>query len=77
MLVIAGFCETSESFGQTQTSGYQLFRSLESTRRIFSSLSACPQWLHFNKAQDEHLMNLNFAFACMIVVSFAVALGHA
>ncbi|MBV4488384.1 hypothetical protein HU727_022625 [Pseudomonas sp. SWRI153] len=30
-----------------------------------------------SKAQDEQLMNLNFAFACMIVVSFAVALGHA
>ena len=29
------------------------------------------------KAQDEQPMNLNFAFACMIVVSFAVALGHA
>jgi hypothetical protein len=26
---------------------------------------------------DGTLMNLNFAFACMIVVSFAVALGHA
>ncbi len=30
-----------------------------------------------SKAQDEQPMNLNFAFACMIVVSFAVALGHA
>lgn len=29
------------------------------------------------KAEDEQPMNLNFAFACMIVVSFAVALGHA
>lgn len=29
------------------------------------------------KPQDEQLMNLNFAFACMIVVSFAIALGHA
>jgi hypothetical protein len=29
------------------------------------------------KAQDEKLMNLNFAFACLIVVSFAIALGHA
>jgi hypothetical protein len=29
------------------------------------------------KAQDEQLMNLNFAFACMVVVSFAIALGHA
>jgi len=26
---------------------------------------------------DGTLMNLNFAFACMIVVSFAIALGHA
>ncbi|UST56927.1 hypothetical protein NF672_15865 [Pseudomonas moraviensis] len=29
------------------------------------------------KAQDEPPMNLNFAFACMIVLSFAIALGHA
>jgi len=27
--------------------------------------------------QDEHPMNLNFAFACMVVVSFAIALVHA
>lgn len=25
---------------------------------------------------DEHFMNLNFAFACMIVVSFTIALVH-
>jgi hypothetical protein len=25
---------------------------------------------------DAHAMNLNFAFACMIVVSFAIALVH-
>jgi len=30
-----------------------------------------------SKAQEELPMNLNFAFACMIVVSFAIALGHA
>jgi len=77
MLVVAGFAETSESLGQTQTGGYQLFRSLESTCRIFSLHSACSEWPHFKKAQDEQLMNLNFAFACMIVVSFAIALGHA
>lgn len=33
--------------------------------------------LTLKTAQDEHPMNLNFAFACMIVVSFAVALVHA
>jgi hypothetical protein len=25
---------------------------------------------------DEHFMNLNFAFVCMIVVSFTIALVH-
>jgi hypothetical protein len=25
---------------------------------------------------DKHFMNLNFAFACMIVVSFTIALVH-
>lgn len=25
---------------------------------------------------DESFMNINFAFACLIVVSFAIALGH-
>jgi len=29
------------------------------------------------KSMEETFMNLNFAFACMIVVSFAIALGHA
>ncbi|KAB0513317.1 hypothetical protein F7R05_14815 [Pseudomonas koreensis] len=77
MLVVAGFAEASESPGQTQSSRYQLFRSLESTRRFFSLQCACSEWPHFKKAQDEQRMNLNFAFACMIVVSFAIALGHA
>jgi hypothetical protein len=77
MLVVAGFAETSESLGQTQTGRYQLFRSLESTCRIFSLPCVCSEWPHSKKAQDEQLMNLNFAFACMIVVSFAIALGHA
>jgi hypothetical protein len=77
MLVVAGFCETKQSPAQTQIGRYQSFRSLESTTRIFSLLSTCSEWSHFKKAQDEHLMNLNFAFACMIVVSFAIALGHA
>jgi hypothetical protein len=27
-------------------------------------------------APEEHFMNLNFAFACMIVVSFTIALVH-
>ena len=29
------------------------------------------------KSMEDIFMNLNFAFACMIVVSFAIALGHA
>lgn len=43
----------------------------------FSLPCVCSEWPHSKKAQDEQLMNLNFAFACMIVVSFAIALGHA
>jgi hypothetical protein len=27
-------------------------------------------------APDENVMNINFAFACMIVVSFTIALVH-
>jgi hypothetical protein len=31
---------------------------------------------HSNSQDEKNFMNLNFAFACMIVVSFAIALGH-
>ncbi|ANI54029.1 hypothetical protein PDR5_22990 [Pseudomonas sp. DR 5-09] len=31
----------------------------------------------FKRTRMNTPMNLNFAFACMVVVSFAIALGHA
>ncbi|WP_222834507.1 hypothetical protein [Pseudomonas sp. SC3(2021)] len=47
------------------------------TKQNFSFDPTPAEWPHFQKDQDEHPMNLNFAFACMVVVSFAIALGHA
>jgi hypothetical protein len=76
VLLIAGFRELSQANRQTQRR-YQWLRSLESQSRIFSFDRPPAEWPHFQKDQDEHPMNLNFAFACMVVVSFAIALGHA
>jgi len=40
----------------------------------------CPRLIQdvaISDKSDDTPMNLNFAFACFIVVSFAIALGHA
>jgi hypothetical protein len=59
----------------TNGASYHFFRSFKSSGRIFNLHAACSKWRHL-QASDEPVMNLNFAFACMIVVSFTIALVH-
>jgi hypothetical protein len=77
VLVIAGFRDTSESLGQIQTQRLSMLSIIGINKANFFFALRLFTMAPLLKAQDEQPMNLNFAFACMIVVSFAIALGHA
>lgn len=77
MLVVAGFRETNESLLQIQTQRSSIVSIIGIDEANFFFALRLFTMASLLKAQDKQPMNLNFAFACMIVVSFAVALGHA
>ncbi|KPG82641.1 hypothetical protein AEQ63_12020 [Pseudomonas sp. RIT-PI-o] len=77
VLVIAGFSDTSESLGRIQTQRLSMLSIIGINKANFFFALRLFTMAPLLKAQDEPPMNLNFAFACMIVVSFAIALGHA
>lgn len=77
VLVVAGFSDTSESLRQIQTQRLSMLSIIGINKANFFFAWRVFTMAPLSKAQDEQPMNLNFAFACMIVVSFAIALGHA
>ncbi|VEF10505.1 Uncharacterised protein [Pseudomonas fluorescens] len=69
--------KASESLEQIQTQRLSIVSIIGINTANFFFAVRLFTMASLSKAQDEQPMNLNFAFACMIVVSFAVALGHA
>jgi hypothetical protein len=59
---------------RSQVSFLSIIQIMKANFLFFRDLFKIAPSLH---ALDGNFMNLNFAFACMIVVSFAIALGHA
>jgi hypothetical protein len=77
MRLNAGLSETSQTTRQTQIncSGINCFDLSNHEAEFFIYRRPVQNGAHL-PAPDEPFMNLNFAFACMIVVSFTIALVH-
>jgi len=60
---------------QAQAAGINSFDHSHHEAEFFISLRRIQDGDISNTSEDT-FMNLNFAFACFIVVSFAIALGH-